>query len=256
MVKHNKGDRQSRNEGHTFVLVHGGWCGGWLWRYVAPALRERGHVVTTPTLTGLGDRRHLGNETATLSTHIEDIVAHIEMEGFQDVTLVSQSYGGMVATGTLARIPDSIRSMIYLDAFVPEDGKSLIDCFSPELQAQFMIYKDEDRPVPPLPLSYLGITDPALVDFMTPKLVNHPWRTLFEPVKVLPRPSQVRMSYVRCTADAKAHSHYSGLPQRERPRNPIAREWGVIARWASVRGPRRGAVLHSRNKSGQEAVLY
>src|SRR5260221_1952398 len=78
----------------------------------------------------------------------------------------------MVATGTLARIPDSIRSMIYLDAFIPEDGKSLIDCCSPELQAQFRIYKDEDRPVPPLPLSYLGITDPALVDFMTPKLVN------------------------------------------------------------------------------------
>jgi pimeloyl-ACP methyl ester carboxylesterase len=198
MVKHNKGDRQSRNEGHTFVLVHGGWSGGWLWRYVAPALRERGHVVTTPTLTGLGERRHLGNETATLSTHIEDIVAHIEMEGFQDVTLVSHSYGGMVATGTLARIPDSIRSMIHLDAFVPEDGKSLIDCCSPERQAQYMIYKGEDRPVPPLPLSYFGITDPALVDFITPKLVNQPWRTFFEPVKVIPRPSHVRMSYVRC----------------------------------------------------------
>jgi pimeloyl-ACP methyl ester carboxylesterase len=115
-----------------YIFVHGGWCGGWLWRYVAPALRERGHVVTTPTLTGLGERRHSENRTATLSTHIEDIVAHIEMEDFQDVTLVSQSYGGMVATGTLARIPNRIRSTIYLDAFVPEDGKSLVDCFSPE----------------------------------------------------------------------------------------------------------------------------
>ncbi|HWY91708.1 MAG TPA: alpha/beta hydrolase, partial [Chthoniobacterales bacterium] len=158
-LKNNKGDRQSRNERHTFVLVHGGWCGGWIWRYVAPALRERGHVVTTPTSTDLGERRHVGNRIATLSTHIEDIVAHIEMEGFQDVTLVSQSYGGMVATGTLARI----RSMIYLDAFVPEDGKSLVDCLSPELRAQFIMYKDEDRPIPPLPLSYLGITDPVLV---------------------------------------------------------------------------------------------
>jgi pimeloyl-ACP methyl ester carboxylesterase len=135
-------------------------------------------VVTTPTLTGLGERRHSENRTATLSTHIEDIVAHIEMEGFQDVTLVSQSYGGVVATGTLARIPDRIRSMIYLDAFVPEDGKSLVDCLSPELRAQFIIYKDEDRPIPPLPLSYLGITDPALVEFMTPRLVNQPWRDI------------------------------------------------------------------------------
>src|SRR5260221_13559195 len=93
MVKHNKGDRQRRNERHTFVLVHGGWCGGWIWRYVAPALRERGHVVTTPRLTCLGERRDSENRTATLSTHIEDVVAHIEMEGFQDVILVSQSYG-------------------------------------------------------------------------------------------------------------------------------------------------------------------
>jgi pimeloyl-ACP methyl ester carboxylesterase len=204
-AKHNKEVKQSRKERHIFVLVHGGWCGGWLWRYVAPALQEWGHVVTTPTLTGLGERRHLGNGTATLSTHIEDIVAHIEMEGFQNVTLVSQSYGGMVATGTLGRIPDRIRSMIYLDAFVPEDGKSFIDFFSPERQAQYKVFKDEDRPVPPLPLSYLGITDPVLVDFMTPKLVNHPWRTFFEPVKVLPRPSHVRMSYVRCTANTAEH---------------------------------------------------
>jgi pimeloyl-ACP methyl ester carboxylesterase len=204
-LKNNRGDRQSRNERRTFVLVHGGWCGGWLWRYVAPALRELGHVVTTPTLTGLGERRHLGNSTATLSTHIEDIVAHIEMEGFQDVFLVSQSYGGMVATGTLTRIPDRIRSMIYLDAFVPEDGKSLVDCLSPKDQAPFMTFKDEDRSIPPFPLSYLGITDPALVDFMTPKLVNQPWRTLFEPVKVLPLPAQVRMSYVRCTNSGGDH---------------------------------------------------
>jgi pimeloyl-ACP methyl ester carboxylesterase len=135
------------------------------------------------------------------------------MEGFQDVTLVSQSYGGLVATGTLARIPNSIRAMIYLDAFVPEDGESLIDCYSPERQAQFMIYKDQDRPVPPLPLSYFGIRDPTLVDFMTPRLVNQPWRTLFEPVKVLLRPSHVRMSYVRCTANTIAE-HFDRIMER------------------------------------------
>jgi pimeloyl-ACP methyl ester carboxylesterase len=205
-VKRNKGDRQSRQGRHTFVLVHGGWVGGWLWRYVAPALQERGHVVTTPTLTGLGERRHLGNGTVSLSTHIEDIVAHIEMEDFQNVTLVSQSYGGTVATGTLARMPERIGSMIYLDAFVPEDGKSLIDCFPPGQQsANYSIFKAEDRPIPPLPLTYLGITDPALVEFMTPKLVNQPWRTLFEPVKVIPRPEHVSMSYVRCTANPGEH---------------------------------------------------
>jgi pimeloyl-ACP methyl ester carboxylesterase len=199
-LKSVQGDRQSQNERHTFVLVHGSWVGGWLWRWVAPALRELGHAVTTPTLTGVGERRHLENKTATLSTHIEDIVAHIEMEGLQDVTLVSQSYGGMVATGTLSRIPNRIKSMIYLDAFVPEDGQSLIDLYAGEGRAQFMIYRDQDRPIPPLPLSYLGITDPVLVGFMTPKLIDQPWRTMFEPAKVISCPAHVSMSYVRCTA--------------------------------------------------------
>ena len=204
-IRQSKGDQRSRSGKHTFVLVHGGWCGGWLWRHVAPRLQERGHTVTTPTLTGLGERQHLGNGSVTLATHIEDVVAHIKMEDLQDVTLVSQSYGGVVATGTLARIPDRIRSMIYLDAFVPEDGKSLVDCLPPELQVPWMVFKDEDRPVPPLPLSFLGITDPVLVDFLTPKLVDQPWRTLFDPVKVIPRPSHVRMSYVRCTANISGH---------------------------------------------------
>ena len=93
------------------------------------------------------------------------------------------------------------------------DGKSLIDCCSPERQAQYMIYKGEDRPVHPLPLSYFGITDPALVDFITPKLVNQPWRTFFEPVKVIPRPSHVRMSYVRCAANTVAE-HFDRIMER------------------------------------------
>ena len=192
--------RPSRRERHTFVLVHGAWCGPWLWRDVAPALLAMGHVVTAPALSGLGENSYLENKAVSLSTHIEDIVVHIKTRRFRDVTLVSQSYGGMVATGVLSRIPESIQSMIYLDAYVPEDGKTFVDFFPPESQSAFIACKNEDRPVPPLPLAAFGIHDPALVGFMAPRLVHHPWRTLFEPVKVLPRPAHVHMSYVRCTA--------------------------------------------------------
>ena len=203
--KSNRSDQKAPGEKHTFVLVHGAWVGSWLWRDVAPALRDLGHVVTTPTLTGLGERRHLQNDTTTLSTHIEDIVAHIEMEGFKNITLVSQSYGGMVATGVLSRIPEKIRSMIYLDAFVPEDRQSWVDLIPPEHAAMIAAFRDQDKSVSPLPLSLLGITAPETVAFMEPKLVDHPWRTLFEPAKVIPRPAHVRMSYVRCTANTGAH---------------------------------------------------
>jgi pimeloyl-ACP methyl ester carboxylesterase len=195
----------SQDEKQTLVLVHGGWCGGWLWRDVAPALRKQGHAVTTPTLSGLGERRHLATPAIDLSVHIEDIVAHIELEGFQSVTLIAQSYGGMVATGVVTRIPEKIRSVVYLDAFVPEDGQSLSDILPSERRGLYLTCRDENRPIPPLPLSFFGITDPALVEFMTPRLVPQPWRTFFEPVKVAPRPAHIVVSYVRCTANSSVY---------------------------------------------------
>ena len=71
----------------TFVLVHGAWHGGWVWRDVLNRLRSLGHIATAPTLTGLGERRHAGNDIADLETHVEDVVARVEMENLQDITL-------------------------------------------------------------------------------------------------------------------------------------------------------------------------
>jgi dienelactone hydrolase len=70
---------------HTFVLVHGGWLGGWCWRRVADRLRERGHVVFTPTLTGLGERSHLLSAGIDLDTHIADVVNVVKWERLNDV---------------------------------------------------------------------------------------------------------------------------------------------------------------------------
>src|SRR5258706_4369481 len=117
----------NENVKHTFVLIAGAWHGGWAWRDVIPGLRNMGHAVTAPTLTGLGERRHNCTGDTDLTTHIEDVVAHIEMEGLQVVTLVGWSYGGMVATGVAARIPDRIRTLIYVDSVVPDDGKAFGD---------------------------------------------------------------------------------------------------------------------------------
>jgi pimeloyl-ACP methyl ester carboxylesterase len=77
-----------------FVLVHGGWC----WRRVVPLLRAAGREVHTPTLTGLGERAHLATRETRLTTHVEDVVAHLEMEDLRDVVLVGHSSGGAVIT--------------------------------------------------------------------------------------------------------------------------------------------------------------
>jgi len=107
--------RQEKKD--TFVLVHGAWFGAWVWRDVASGLREMGRVVTTPTLTGVGERRHLGNGTTSLSTHIEDVAIHVEMEDLQEIVLVGWSYGGLVTAGVLPRIEHRMKSIIYLDSF-------------------------------------------------------------------------------------------------------------------------------------------
>jgi pimeloyl-ACP methyl ester carboxylesterase len=114
----------------TFVLVHGAWHGSWCWQRVRAALQQLGHEVFTPTLTGIGERSHLLAENVDLQTHVLDVVNLIQWEELKDVVLCGHSYGGMVVTSVADRIPQRIRSLVFLDAFVPQDGQSLMD-FAP-----------------------------------------------------------------------------------------------------------------------------
>jgi len=126
----------------TFVLVHGAWHGGWCYRDTARALRGMGHEVFTPTHTGVGERFHLSRESITLETHIRDVAGCIEAEELRDVVLCGHSYGGMVITGVADRMPERVRALVYLDAFVPQHGDSLNGllpkALPPEVAAQFL----------------------------------------------------------------------------------------------------------------------
>jgi pimeloyl-ACP methyl ester carboxylesterase len=111
----------------TIVLVHGAWHGGWCWKKVTSQLRADGFEVFAPTLTGLGERVHLLNYDINLDTHIQDITAVLEYEDLKNVILVGHSYGGMVITGVAEKAKDRISQLVYLDAFLPENGKALAD---------------------------------------------------------------------------------------------------------------------------------
>jgi len=188
-----------RTDKNTFVLIEGAWYGGWVWDNVASALRELGHRVTSPTFTGLGERKHLVNDTVNLSTHIEDIVNHIEMEDLRGITLVGWSYGGMVIPSVVARCSDRIKSLIYLDAFVPEDGKSVSDYYPvSEFLTLLEISKAENSPIPPLPLEFFEAATPEIVKFATPRIMTQPWRTFFEKVQIPSGVPRKPTSYIRC----------------------------------------------------------
>ena len=126
----------------TFVLVHGAWHGGWCYRDTAKALRDAGHTVFTPTHSGVGERSHQSHQSITLETHIRDVCGVIESEELNDVILCGHSYGGMVITGVADRMAGRIKALVYLDAFVPENGDSLISLINkalpPEVAAVFV----------------------------------------------------------------------------------------------------------------------
>jgi pimeloyl-ACP methyl ester carboxylesterase len=183
----------------SFVLVHGAWHGAFVWQNLLLRLRALGHTATAPTLTGLGERRHICNDSTDLEWHIDDVVSHIEMEDLRNITLVGWSYGGMVITGVLARLPERISKVVYLDAFVPSDGQALIDFALPDVLAEYDLHKKDNLALPPPPLSACGVTDPPTVAFLEPRLAPQPWRTFYQPVKALKARPNIPFSYVVCT---------------------------------------------------------
>jgi pimeloyl-ACP methyl ester carboxylesterase len=112
-------------ERYTYIACHGATAGGWEWKRVSARLEADGHTMYRPSYTGLGERAHLATPEVGLDTHIADIVNVILFEDLHDVVLVGHSYGGMVITGVADRVPDRVRTLVYVDALVPEDGESV-----------------------------------------------------------------------------------------------------------------------------------
>ena len=122
-------NKETTSCGATFLVCHGAWSAGWAWKKMHPLMAAAGHRLVTPTYTGLGERAHLANPSIDLETHIEDVLNVIKYEDLRDIVLVGHSYGGMVATGVADRARDRVTQLIYVDAFVPADGQSLLDLY-------------------------------------------------------------------------------------------------------------------------------
>ena len=155
----------------TYVLVHGAWHGGWCWKKVAPLLRHAGHEVFIPTLTGLGERAHLLTPEVDLTTHVQDIVGVLTYEDLQEVILVGHSYGGMVISGVAQQAALRLSHLVYLDAFVPENGRCLLDYAVPERAARMRAEGERTGFVTPPPMSLWGLSRPEHLAFVGPRAV-------------------------------------------------------------------------------------
>jgi pimeloyl-ACP methyl ester carboxylesterase len=175
------------NHKTTYVLVHGAWHGSWCWKHVRAALQSAGHDVFTPTLTGLGERSHLNSAAIGLSTHIADIVNLLKWEELSDVVLCGHSYGGCVVAAVADQLPDRIRALVFLDAFVLETGESLMDIVPPEsAQAIRDLAKaaGEGWKVNPFPAHLFGVRDSHNAAWVDAQCTPQAIATFEEPIKL------------------------------------------------------------------------
>ena len=181
----------------VIVVAHGAWSAGWAWTKMRPLLRASGHELFTPTYTGLGERRHLARRDVNLSTHIDDVVNVLEFEDLRGVVLVGHSFGGIVATAVADRVAERVARLIYVDAFVPEDGQALVDLLSPSARAAMYegCRAGDGWRVPPLDLPP-DTPEPARAWAM-PRRMPHPIAAFEQKVHLSGAPLPPR-GYVYC----------------------------------------------------------
>jgi pimeloyl-ACP methyl ester carboxylesterase len=164
----------------TFVLVHGAWHGGWCWTRVADLLRARGHRVTTPTMTGLGERAHLMSHDIDLALMTADLVNHLHWEDLADVVLVGHSFAGNAITGAADQTPGRIARLVYLDAQVPASGHAPFDALPREIVAERLRLAETSSgglSIPPPPAGAFGVSDPDDARWIESRLTPHPLRS-------------------------------------------------------------------------------
>lgn len=121
---------QSEPKTYTFVLVHGAWHTGAHWDTVAETLRAQGHTVHTPTVVGFGD----GRADVSHAMGVESITQYIVDIDLDDFILIGHSFGGTIIAKVAEALPERIRRLVFWNAFVLQDGSSLLDEAPPVYQ--------------------------------------------------------------------------------------------------------------------------
>jgi pimeloyl-ACP methyl ester carboxylesterase len=107
----------------TYVLVHGAYQGGWIWKPVATRLRAAGHLVYAPTLDGCGERKHTIRPGITVTTHAQEVAQLLFYEDLKDVVFVGTSSGGMVVCKAAELARDRIARLVFVDALALLPGE-------------------------------------------------------------------------------------------------------------------------------------
>jgi pimeloyl-ACP methyl ester carboxylesterase len=191
----------------TFVLVHGAWQSTGTWDRLVPLLEKKGHKVITPVLSGLGTDQSRLSAAITLRQHVEDVARELSRLGGR-VTLVGHSYAGMIISGVAETNAKLVERLVFLDAFIPENGQCALDLLPPEIGGYFRTIAREHGDGWRLPggegqLDLWGLKPGEERDFVRARLCDFSLRCFEEPL-ALPanRKASIPATFVSCVAEA------------------------------------------------------
>jgi pimeloyl-ACP methyl ester carboxylesterase len=191
----------------VYVLVHGAWQGASTWDWIVPQLRAAGRAVYVPFLTGLGAHAHHLTPEINLTTHIQDVLSVLEYENLHHVTLVGHSYAGMIITGVAEAARERIARLVYVDAFVPQDGQSVLHLLPEPFQQAFRAQAETEGDgwrlkASERQLDLWGLHDPLAREFVRAKLCDFSLNCFAEPLS-LPTNAAANLdrTYIACTAE-------------------------------------------------------
>ena len=192
-----------KNNKPHFLLIHGAWHGGWVWNEISEILRYQRYSVSTPTLTGLGEKKHLLSSKITIETFIEDVVNHIIFENLNNIILVGHSFAGSVISGVADRLKDRIQKLIYFDAMILIDGQKPFDITPKETVEQRIELAKKfgnNISIPAPSADAFGVFDIKKSLLLEEKLTPHPL-SAFQSKLILKNEvgNGIPLSYIFCT---------------------------------------------------------
>ena len=192
-----------KNNKPHFLLIHGAWHGGWVWNEISDILRYQRYSVSTPTLTGLGEKKHLLSSKITIETFIEDVVNHIVFENLYNIILVGHSFAGSVISGVADRLKDRIKKLIYFDAMILIDGQKPFDITPKETVEQRIELAKKfgnNISIPAPSADAFGVFDIKKSLLLEEKLTPHPL-SAFQSKLILKNEvgNGIPLSYIFCT---------------------------------------------------------
>ena len=192
-----------KNNRPHFILVHGAWHGGWVWKEVKESLQKQGYNVTCPTQTGLGERKHLLSLKITIDIFIDDIVNHILIEDLSNIILVGHSFAGSTISGVADRLKDRINRLIYLDAIILSNGQSPFDIAPDSIVKERIALaqnSENQMSIPPPSPEDFGVFDQRKVITLAKNLTPHPISTFQSKLNITNEIGNgLPLSYIFCT---------------------------------------------------------